>query len=78
MKESRFPDVGRASRDRDTYADRTRDTVLYRDERETPHRYDWCYLEDWANSRPNGGIRGLRLIVMRHGRRKGTEPAWAP
>lgn len=66
----RFKDIAKASRDRDTHADRTMDTVLFRDERHDPHTYDWCYLDVWTNSSHGQGRRGCRMISLRHGQKK--------
>ena len=72
----RFREVAKASRDRDLYADLTRDTVLFRDERTGERLYDWCYLPEWRAAQECGIKRTCRAVVIRQGKRRSGKSAY--
>jgi hypothetical protein len=72
----RFADVAKAFRDRDLNADLTKDTVIYRDGREDPPTYGWCYQEQWYHTHHVTGSRGCSVIMFRDGKRKSGKSAY--
>lgn len=73
----RFLNVAKASRDRDQHADKSLDTVIFRDDRDCSHysSYDWCYFDVWRNA-VGFGRRGCTMIVLRHGKRRSGKTAY--
>jgi hypothetical protein len=72
----RFDNVAKAFRDLDLYGDLTKPTVVYRDGREDPPTYGWCYQELWDHTHYAMGSRGCSAIMFRAGRRKSGKSAY--